>query len=532
MAPRKPQFLSLGFQVCAWIETFLPHGPGDVEGQRVELDDEFAAFIVRAYEVDEAGARKVRRAVISRPKGRAKSELAAFLACAEAIGPVRFSHFAKRGEVSDWGYAYQPGEPVGISVKRPEVLCFATELGQAGNTYDGIVYMLSPDTALPALVDRYGRIDAGLTRVILPDGGTITPESAADSSKDGGKSTFVIADESHLWVLPRLKRLHQVTLRNLLKRKVAAGWMLETTTMYAPGEESVAEGTHEYARRIAEARSTDHSLLFDHRQAAPKWDVRLKRDRLGGLREVYGPAAEWMDLDAIAASFDDPQTSSAEWERYWFNRPVPLQGQWLPQVAWDECQVSREIPDGADVVLALDGSFSHDSTALVAVEMGEFPHVDVAGHWEAPPGATDWRVDILDVEDAIRACFLRWHVVEVCADPHLWARSLQLLAEDGLPVVEFPQHPSRMTPATSRFTDLVNTRQLTHSGHPALTRHVSNAVLKRDSRGLRLQKEHRSSQRHIDLAVAAVMGVDRAMSHEPEPAKPIPNFYIPVRGSA
>ena len=107
MAPRKPKFLSLGFQVCAWIEAFLPHGPGDVEGQPVELDDEFAAFIVRAYEVDTLGHRKVRRAVISRPKGRAKSELAAFLACAEAIGPVRFSHFAKRGEVSDWGYAYQ-----------------------------------------------------------------------------------------------------------------------------------------------------------------------------------------------------------------------------------------------------------------------------------------------------------------------------------------------------------------------------------------------------------------------------------------
>lgn len=525
MAPRRPRFLSLGFQVVAWIESFLPHGPGDVEGEPIALDEEFAAFIIKAYEVDGSGHRKVRRAVISRPKGRAKSELAAMLACAEGLGPVRFSHFAKRGEVSDWGYAYQAGEPVGVPVTRPEILCFATELGQAGNTYDAIVYMLAADTATPALVERYGRVDTGLTRVLLPGGGSITPESAADSSKDGGKSTFVIADESHLWVLPRLKRLHQVTLRNLLKRKVASGWMLETTTMYAPGEDSVAEGTHEYARRIAEARTTDHSLLFDHRQAPPKWDVSRKRDRIAGLREVYGPAAEWMDLEAIAASYDDPQTSSAEWERYWFNRPVSLQGQWLPQVAWDECQVSREVPDGADVVLALDGSFSHDSTALIVVEMGEFPHVDVAGHWEAPPGSTGWRVDILDVEDTIRAAFLRWHVVEVCADPALWARSLQLLAEEGLPVVEFPQHPSRMTPATSRFTDMVNTRGLTHSGSAPLTRHVSNAVLKRDSRGMRLQKEHRSSQRHIDLAVAAVMGVERAMSHEPEPVAPTVNFY-------
>jgi hypothetical protein len=310
------------------------------------------------------------RAVISRPKGRAKSELGAMLACAEAIGPVRFSHFAKRGEVSDWGYAYQAGEPVGVPVRRPEVLCFATEKGQAGNTYDAIQYMLDAETAAPALVTRYGKIDVGITRINLPGGGSITPETAADSSKDGGKSTFVIADESHLWVLPRLKRLHQVTLRNLLKRKIASGWMLETTTMYAPGEESVAEGTHQYAQQIAEGRTTDHSLLFDHKEAAPRWDATRKRDRVAGLHEVYGPAADWMDLDAIAASFEDPQTSPAEWERYWFNRPVSIQGSFVTQRAWDECRDARPIPDGVDVVLALDGSYAKDSTGIVAVEIG------------------------------------------------------------------------------------------------------------------------------------------------------------------
>ena len=89
---------SLGFALLDWIETYLIHGPGDIEGQAIALDDEFASFILRCYEVDADGKRAIRRAVISRPKGRAKSELAAFLAVAEAIGPVRFSHFAKAGE--------------------------------------------------------------------------------------------------------------------------------------------------------------------------------------------------------------------------------------------------------------------------------------------------------------------------------------------------------------------------------------------------------------------------------------------------
>lgn len=516
--------LSLGPQIIDWIETFLVHGPGDVEGEPIDLDDEFAAFVIRCYLLLKLGNRKIRRAVISRMKGRAKSELAAFLACVEALGPCRFSHFAEAGEVSYWGYEYAEGEPVGKPVKRPEVLCFATELGQAGNTYDAILYMLDPETCSPELLAEFGRIDVGLTRINLPGGGSIKPEAAADSSADGGKSTFCIFDESHLWVLPRLKRLHQVVLRNLLKRKIASGWALETTTMYAPGENSVAEGTHEYAKAVAEGRLKDAGLLFDHREAAAKWDPEKRRDRLAGLKEVYGPAAAWMDLEAICDSWDDPQTSHAEWIRYWFNRPVSLQGQWLSQVAWDECGVARAIPDGAHVVLALDGSFSGDSTALIAVEIGEFPHITVAGLWEKVPGDTEWRVDYLEVEDAIRTAALKWHVAEVTADPHLWARSLQVLAEEGFNVVEFPQSPSRMTPATKRFMDMVNTRALTHDKDVALSRHMSNAVLKVSSRGTHLYKEHKNSTRHIDLAIAAVMGVERAMNQEAEPVKPAPFF--------
>jgi phage terminase large subunit-like protein len=517
--------LTLGLQVVDWIETFLVHGPGDIEGEPIILDDEFAAFVLRCYEIDKEGRRRVRRGVISRPKGRAKSELAAFMACAEALGPVRFDHFAKAGEVSPWGYVYAEGEPVGVAVKRPEVLCFATELSQAGNTYDAIRYILSPDTGAAALTETFGRIDVGLTRINLPDGGVISPESAADSSKDGGKSTFTVFDETHLWVLPKLKRMHQVVLRNLLKRKIASGWCLETTTMYAPGEGSVAEGTHEYAKAVTEKRVSDVGLLFDHRQAGAKHDPKFKTHRMNGLREVYGPAAEWMDLEAIADSFDDPQTSSAEWERYWFNRPVSLQGQWLSQLAWDECQATRTIPDGVDVVLSLDGSFSGDSTALVAVEISEFPHIAVAGHWEKPPGAQEWRVPILDVEDMIKTCCLRWRVREIIADPHLWSRSLEVLADEGLPIVEFPQSAARMTPATNRFTDMVSTRALTHDGNAALTRHVSNAVLKQDSRGTRIVKESKSSTRRIDLAVAAVMGVERAVNQEAPVIAPVPQFY-------
>lgn len=58
---------SLGFAAIDWIEHYLVHGPGDVQGLPIELDDELAAFVVKAYRVDNKGQRVVRRAFLSRP---------------------------------------------------------------------------------------------------------------------------------------------------------------------------------------------------------------------------------------------------------------------------------------------------------------------------------------------------------------------------------------------------------------------------------------------------------------------------------
>jgi phage terminase large subunit-like protein len=101
-------------------------------------------------------------------------------------------------------------------------------------------------------------------------------------------------------------------------------------------------------------------------------------------------------------------------------------------------------------------------------------------------------------------------VLEIAADPFRWARSLQLLDGEGLPVGEYPQSPARMQPATARFYEAVVNGELTHSGDSRLARHVGNAVLREDARGARLAKERRDSPRKIDAAVAAVMAHDRA----------------------
>jgi phage terminase large subunit-like protein len=73
----------------------------------------------------------------------------------------------------------------------------------------------------------------------------------------------------------------------------------------------------------------------------------------------------------------------------------------LPPGVWAGLSTGEGVPDGAQVVLSLDGSFSSDSTALLVATVDTRPHFDVVGLWESA-GNPEYRVPILEVEDAIR----------------------------------------------------------------------------------------------------------------------------------
>jgi phage terminase large subunit-like protein len=226
---------------------------------------------------------------------------------------------------------------------------------------------------------------------------------------------------------------------------------------------------------------------------------------------IANPALDdFLHRDALRATLP-PKMREAAFRRYRLGQWVTLEDAWLPDGAWAACaDLNITIPDGAEVVLALDGSFSRDCTALVIATVDPQPHVHLYRLWEAPEGARDWRVPVVQVEDAVREAAAHWRVLEVTADPYRWQRSLEVLDGDGLPVHEFFQNAARMGPATARAYQLIVDQVLTHDGSPALARHMANAILKADSRGARLAKEHKDSPRRIDAAVCVVMAVHRA----------------------
>jgi Phage Terminase len=167
--------------------------------------------------------------------------------------------------------------------------------------------------------------------------------------------------------------------------------------------------------------------------------------RRRGRRGTRQPGARaFLHRDALRAVLP-PKMRENAFRRYRLGQWVQLDGAWLPDGAWAACADAGS--SGRRRRRArFDGSFSGDCTALVAVTVEPRPHVHLVELWEAPEGRRYWRVPVVEVEDAIRACCRRWRVLQVAADPYRWARSLELLDADGIPVGEFPQSPARMRP--------------------------------------------------------------------------------------
>lgn len=182
----------------------------------------------------------------------------------------------------------------------------------------------------------------------------------------------------------------------------------------------------------------------------------------------------------------------------------------MPPGLWDKLNTGESIAPGTDVIVALDGSFNGDGTALLLSTVASSPHFEVLGLWEPPNGDETYRIPIVEVEDCIREAAKTYNVIELVADPFRWARSLQILESEGLTVVEFNQSPKRLTPATTDLYQGAVAGELTHSGDPRLSRHVVNATVTEDANGVRLAKEKRSSTRRIDLAACLVMAHSRA----------------------
>jgi phage terminase large subunit-like protein len=108
----------------------------------------------------------------------------------------------------------------------------------------------------------------------------------------------------------------------------------------------------------------------------------------------------------------------------------------------------------------------------------------------------------------LRELAQRFDVQEVAFDPAFFQRSAEVLADDGFPMVEFPQSPQRMVPACGNLYELIVNRKLAHDGSPVFADQVLSAAQRMKDNGWTLSKG--KSKRKIDAVIALAMATDRA----------------------
>ena len=344
--------------------------------------------------------------------------------------------------------------------------------------------------------------------------------SAEAFTKEGLSPTLVAFDELHAQPNRELFDVMSLAMgarqEPMLVAITTAGVKTDSS-----GKDSICYELYNYGKRVVSGEVDDPTFFFAWYEGDEAIDYRTE-DAWKIANPGYGDICAADDFASAVL-----RTPEAEFKTKRLNIWTSTQTAWLPSGTWEALEDKERLPEsGEEVILAFDGSFSNDSTALVAWLLGgEKPHLMVVGLWERPQDADNtWHVPVAEVEQTIinTARDSRFAVREIVFDPARWQRTFMVLDEEGLPVVSYPNSAERMVPATQKFYEAVVNGSFTHDGDERLARHIGNCVTKQSSRGVMVSKS--TSKRKIDAAVASIFGYDRA-TQAPEPKKPVPRFF-------
>jgi hypothetical protein len=467
-----------------------------------------------------AAAFHYRRFQIVLPQKSGKGPVAAALVLLEGCGPTMFAGWSSGKEAyrcSDhgcpcgWRYEYRLGEPMAIPRPTPLIQLTAYSQEQVDNVYG----------ALRPMVD-YGPLSevvpvTGEAFTRLPGNGRIDVVTSSQRSRLGQRVTYVIQDETGIW-LPQNK-MDEVAKTQ--RRGVAGmgGRLLESTNAWDPSENSVAQTTYQSSLKVAD-------IFRVHPLAPPGLSFTNKAERRRILRHVYA-GSPWIDVDneiepeCVELIQHDPGNA----ERFFGNRIVAGLGAWIAEKTWDDARGDgRTVKAGTAVAAGFDGSESDDWTAITLETQDGYSFLPTYGPDRRPTywDPREWGGTIPrgEVDAAVHEIATTYRLRRLYADPRDWRSEIGAWAlEFGDEVVfEFDTYViSRMFPALYRFRTDVIEKRCRHDGHPIVKDQVLNArkAAKPGDKYL-LVKPDRA--RKIDLAMTFVLAHEAAADLHTEAA--------------
>ena len=398
-----------------------------------------------------------------------------------------------------------------------EIYSCAADRDQARIVFGTAKRMVELDQELSSMFTLYRDV------IEYKDKGSVYRALSAEAyTKEGlNPSPIVIFDEVHaqpnreLWDVMSLAGGARAD--SLLLGITTAGVKTQ-----ANGQDSLCYSLYQYGQKLVKGELVDPSFFFAWWEPNnPEADHRDKQLWIES-NPGFGDIVDAEDFESAVL-----RTPEAEFRTKRTNCFVSTATAWLPTGAWEALIDTERTPEqGEEVILAFDGAFSNDSTALIAWLLGgDKPHLMVVGIWERPDDAEQgWHVPVAEVEQTIIDTFRNsnFQTKEIVFDPARWQRTFMVLDEQGMPVVSYPNSAERMVPATQKFYEAVVNQSFTHDGDERMARHITNCVTKQSSRGVMVAKA--SSKRKVDAAVAAIFGYDRA-TQPPEPKPPVARYF-------
>ena len=499
MLPEDYPKSSLGWHILKWGSAMLAQPDGKTAGQLWQYTDEQARFILWFYAIDEQGRFIYQNGILERPKGWGKSPLLAAICCTELMGPVLFSgKFDETGKVTG-----VPGQPIGEQDYSPLVQIAAISDSQANNTMDLVIQMM----ANGPIMYHYPMLDINLSKITYPGGRKLEKVTASPRGREGNRATFVVMDETHLWV-PAEKgpELFEALDRNL--GKMNRRWVA-TTNAHAPGENSVAETHFNDFHKGINGEGPDSGYLFDTREVFVE-DLKDRDVAMEALRYVYGDAW-WIDLDNIYQKVLMSREHVAR--RYYFNQHIEGHTTWLIPEIWRQCREAKlaekkKLRKSDIIAVGFKGNTIRGA-ALVGCRL-EDGALFRLGWWENP-GHKDWEVPFKEVDSTVRKVLSKYDVAKLFADPAQYQDIIGRWYVDYDTVVEefWISNKTKMARAVEQFESAVESRRILYL-HEDISRHILQCHTEEVAQGCVLRQETKYTSKYIFGAQAAVLALEAA----------------------
>lgn len=447
---------SEGNFVIEFIERHCRITKGKQAGQLVKLVQWQRDLITDLFAL-EAGVRRYRRAYIQMARKNGKTFLLACVAVYEAVfGEIGGECYFVAGDRQQASRAF--GEIRKIVEADPELRGLFT------------FYKHSAEIASKGTILRVLSADAGLQLGLEPsfvvfDEVAVQPNDRLWNAMSLGSGTrsqpMIVGISTPGWEKDSLAfRLYQHG------KKILAGEIDDPTFFFRCWEPSDPEADHTDPKVWAEANPSLGAFLHaeDFASAVGSTDENeFRRFRLG----------QWTSTHSVA----------------------------FPSGAWGGAEAERDIPFGAEVVVAFVAARQRDVVAIIGCTV-DSPHISPVRIWEQGE-----RVDPFDVAEELRAVCADYNVRDVVCSEHDWSWVLLQLADEGMPVTKVPRSPQRLAGQWQQFFDAIVEKRLTHDPDPILGRHAGNLALISGPSGLRPDLDV-SEGAPIAAALAAMIAYD------------------------